>query len=1270
MKRKQLWKTGLYVLLASAMMIASVPVTSQAAEVEPQAASTPILDSAIKTYDFNEWSVVAGDEGKLTDGSNQNIILEAVSGGRKPVLKGHTSRGKVLAFTQQDYGNRGDALLPENPFAGKSVEQGFTLNFWTKTTGKAEGNRCLVDFEVAPATKGRAGTIAINQQMVYWNTTDQNTYFTDYNVGGLNLEQSAWKMVTMTITKTELAFYADGQKINHSLVASKTKNGEMKEDLEQMMNELAGTGKIAQPEETKVRLGASLATYWQCAGAWLDDVSFFDRALSAEDVQALYDETHVVAEPVKSIVIKGSHTVNEKNPIQLTVQLIPEDASDIDGKTITWKAADENILTVDTDGRIMPKTPGSTTVTAAVTGTEITSEPFVIEVVGAQESLESGKYYLTAYSTTKDFYVGRGGAEAETRSVYLAVSKDGQSFEALNSGGGVAFANSGSRKITAPKIMRQDGKFVIVAEDDEAGNGVHVFNSEDGVHYYNQEWVDSYDGEMPRILKKDNFKLMLDGKDILASDSSITLGNALELTEQEYKYIVDKLGKVVNTGLEEMESLVVGEGEDVVKALQQQRPSVNATYNDGSVQQFNIDWSEALKGKDLSKPGTYELSGKVMQKKYLNNLKALNGSKLEEDDPENVNGNFPDNYDPQNKKVYYDKTKFIEGMADPMIYWDEKTGYYYMTSTYFPEEGDAMEGESKPEMCDRVVLRRGRTIEELQKRKGNQIVIWKVGNQGYEDNGNQVDRGYRFIWAPEIHRVGSNWVIYFTESQDPNSGFGIYCHALVLDGEKDPYETALKNPAAASQWADHKMRVDGNFADPFGTSFCLDMTYFKDAVNGQSYVVWPGKPSIGNTDIHIAKVSEEEPWKITSAATHLTQPDYGWERIHAWVNEGPTVLQKNGKIFLCYSAAGTGSEYAVGMLTADQGADLLDINNWIKSPYPVLTSRDVNGEEGPGHNSFTVDQDGNTIFVYHARPTSHNYERCGWDGNKSTYTLDPLYDSCRHARLKRVHWAADGTPILKMTYEEELKEENKTVFVKVTVAPSHAIVDNNTCDIKLNHDTLGIEAGKSVTLETTVVPVNAKVEWNSVNPSIASVQDGRVTAKKPGTTTITAISNGKKATCKITVVSLSRTKAALGVKESCILKVSGAQKKVNWKSSNAKTSVKNGKVTAKKPGKAIITAEAEGVTLKCSVTIKAAPKKLVLKSKSRVVLRRGKTCKIKVSLPKNTAGTLKYKSSKKSVATVDAKGKVKAKKKGNAKITVYAANNSKKARKVISVTVK
>ena len=312
-------------------------------------------------------------------------------------------------------------------------------------------------------------------------------------------------------------------------------------------------------------------------------------------------------------------------------------------------------------------------------------------------------------------------------------------------------------------------------------------------------------------------------------------------------------------------------------------------------------------------------------------------------------------------------------------------------------------------------------------------------------------------------------------------------------------------------------------------------------------------------------------------------------------------------------------------MTAEAGSDLLDINNWTKNPYPLLTSRDVDGEEGPGHNSFTVDQDGNAIFVYHARPTSHNYQHCGWNGTTSTYNTEPLNDPCRHARLKRVHWAADGTPILKMTYDEELTENNATVTAKLVVTKGTA--------------------------------VNPGKEENN-----------------GGNTTPTPTPSTDNQTVAVTKVTLDKSKLTLGVKEKYTLKATVApanatNSTVTWKSSKSSVVAVSsaGKITAKKKGTATITATADGKTVSCKVTVKAAPKKVSVKA-AKVKLKKGQKKKIVVKLPKNTASNkITFTSSNKKVAKVDANGKITAVKKGKAKITVKTFNG-KKTKVTVTVT--
>ena len=87
----------------------------------------------------------------------------------------------------------------------------------------------------------------------------------------------------------------------------------------------------------------------------------------------------------------------------------------------------------------------------------------------------------------------------------------------------------------------------------------------------------------------------------------------------------------------------------------------------------------------------------------------------------------------------------------------------------------------------------------------------------------------------------------------------------------------------------------------------------------------------------------------------------------------------------------------MGMLTADEDADLLDPLSWRKERYPVLCSDEKLGIYGPGHNSFTVDEEGNDVLVFHARTETKI------EGN-------PLYNPNRHAMLRKITWK-DGKPV-------------------------------------------------------------------------------------------------------------------------------------------------------------------------------------------------------------------------------------------------------------------
>lgn len=73
-------------------------------------------------------------------------------------------------------------------------------------------------------------------------------------------------------------------------------------------------------------------------------------------------------------------------------------------------------------------------------------------------------------------------------------------------------------------------------------------------------------------------------------------------------------------------------------------------------------------------------------------------------------------------------------------------------------------------------------------------------------------------------------------------------------------------------------------------------------------------------------------------------------------------------------------------------------------------------------------------------------------------------------------------------------------------------------------------------------------------------------------------------------VKLNKTNVKMEKGDTITLKLKGKHGKVSWRSSNKKVAVVNskGKVTAKKKGKAVVSAAANGKTYKCRVTVKRA----------------------------------------------------------------------------------
>lgn len=291
-----------------------------------------------------------------------------------------------------------------------------------------------------------------------------------------------------------------------------------------------------------------------------------------------------------------------------------------------------------------------------------------------------------------------------------------------------------------------------------------------------------------------------------------------------------------------------------------------------------------------------------------------------------------------------------EQRADPWVYKTDN-GSYYLIATV-PE-------------YDRIVLRKANSINSLKTAK--EKVIWNKHEDG--------DMSCH-IWAPELHKIDGKWYIYFAAAPIDDK-WKIRMWAL-SNTSKDPME---------GEWKEEDRIITKN------SSFSLDATSFEH--KGKRYLLWA--QSVGDgTGLILSEM--KSPTELTGKEVVLTKPEFNWERIKYNVNEGPAVIKHQGKIFVAYSASATNHNYCMGLLWVDSEADLLEASNWHKSPGPVFYTNEELKRYGPGHNSFTTAEDGETvIMIYHAR----DYKKI--IGHE-------LEDPNRATRARILNWTESGFP--------------------------------------------------------------------------------------------------------------------------------------------------------------------------------------------------------------------------------------------------------------------
>ena len=221
-------------------------------------------------------------------------------------------------------------------------------------------------------------------------------------------------------------------------------------------------------------------------------------------------------------------------------------------------------------------------------------------------------------------------------------------------------------------------------------------------------------------------------------------------------------------------------------------------------------------------------------------------------------------------------------------------------------------------------------------RTSTDLVEWKTAGRIFPAGAGPKWAVSNF-WAPEIHRVGSKWVAYFSAKTASDGSLAV--GAATATDPLGPY-TDLGAPLVH---------------DP--SPGVIDAHEF-EASDGQRYLLWKvdgnaiGKP----TPIRIQPL-EADGVSLTGSPKTILSNDRAWEGA---LVEGPWMIERAGSFYLFYSANGYASTaYAIGVARASS-----PLGPFTKADAPILVSDGA--WSGPGHGSVVRGPRGDDVHVFHA----------------------------------------------------------------------------------------------------------------------------------------------------------------------------------------------------------------------------------------------------------------------------------------------------------------
>ena len=232
--------------------------------------------------------------------------------------------------------------------------------------------------------------------------------------------------------------------------------------------------------------------------------------------------------------------------------------------------------------------------------------------------------------------------------------------------------------------------------------------------------------------------------------------------------------------------------------------------------------------------------------------------------------------------------------------------------------------------------------------------------------------------------------------------------------------------------------------------------------------------------------------------------------------------------------------------------------------------------------------------------------------------------------------------------------------------------------VELDRPTLSLNVGEVFTLKPTVKPDNAtnrNLEWKSLDPNVATVENGKVKAIGPGTTEIGVVAVDREQVFDRCVVEVKRKVSKItitgninvlylneSVQLTPIVEPSDAtEKTVAWSTSDPNKAIvsSTGLVTTKGTGDVVITAKAtdgSNVTGEYKITCKSYVTQVTIKGKDEIPIGGSAVLKSDILPVDASDPTITWVSSNKSVATISADGIIEGKAEGETTITATAAD--------------